>query len=224
MALPLSPDLRARIVRAVGEGSSIQQAAARFAVSPSAAIKLIRVRATGRMKIYRRPLLAGHDDGDLVRRAWPSTRPAICRPCGGLRRIGLTHKKRGPPSRIAPTWLALVNAGGCGSASGRGAVRDETGATTKMTSLYSPRGERLVDAAPFGHCEDHDVPGVRTSGLVAFRDEMPAWTVEQVLAPELSRRRGDGQSRGTQGPGRREAIQRLVSAALFTEDRRCSPN
>ncbi len=40
MALPLSADLRARIVRAVGEGSSIRQAAVRFAVSPSAAIKL----------------------------------------------------------------------------------------------------------------------------------------------------------------------------------------
>ena len=40
MALPLSQDLRARIGRAVEEGVSIRQAAARFAVSPSAAIKL----------------------------------------------------------------------------------------------------------------------------------------------------------------------------------------
>ncbi len=72
MALPLSADLRARIVRAVGEGSSIRQAAVRFAVSPSAAIKLMqRVRTTGRTEPariggYRRPLLAGHDD--LLRR------------------------------------------------------------------------------------------------------------------------------------------------------------
>ena len=67
MALPLLQDLRARIVRAVSDGSSIRQAAARFDVSPSSAIKLMqRVRATGSMapaKIggYRRPLLDGHE-------------------------------------------------------------------------------------------------------------------------------------------------------------------
>ena len=45
MALPLSQDLRARLVRAVAEGSSIRQAATRFDVSPSSAIKLMqRVR------------------------------------------------------------------------------------------------------------------------------------------------------------------------------------
>ena len=67
MALPLSQDLRARIVRAVSEGSSIRQAAARFDVSPSSAIKLMqRVRATGstapgKIGGYRRPLLEGHE-------------------------------------------------------------------------------------------------------------------------------------------------------------------
>ena len=67
MALPLSQDLRARIVRAVTEGSSIRQAAARFEVSPSSAIKLMqRVRATGstapaKIGGYRRLLLAGHE-------------------------------------------------------------------------------------------------------------------------------------------------------------------
>ncbi len=66
MAHPLSQDLRARIVRAVSEGSSIRQAAARFDVSPSSAIKLMqRVRSTGstapgRIGGYRRPLLANH--------------------------------------------------------------------------------------------------------------------------------------------------------------------
>lgn len=48
MPVPMSRDLRARIVRAVANGSSIRQAAARFEVSPSAAVKLMRrVRATG---------------------------------------------------------------------------------------------------------------------------------------------------------------------------------
>jgi transposase len=115
MALPLSADLRARIVRAVGEGSSIRQAAVRFAVSPSAAIKLMqRVRTTGRTEPariggYRRPLLAGHDD---LLRSLTQSKPGItlaelkaCLTERGieagdlstlwrtLRRIGLTHKK-----------------------------------------------------------------------------------------------------------------------------------
>jgi len=48
MTAPLLLDLRRRIVRAVETGSSARQAAARFAVSPSTAIKLMRrVRETG---------------------------------------------------------------------------------------------------------------------------------------------------------------------------------
>ena len=48
MAAPLSQDLRKRLVGEVGQGSSARQAAARFAVSASAAIKLVRrVRETG---------------------------------------------------------------------------------------------------------------------------------------------------------------------------------
>ena len=64
MPAPISMDLRLRIVRAVERGSSIRAAARRFAVSPSAAVKLMqRVRATGsaapaRYGGHRRPLLA----------------------------------------------------------------------------------------------------------------------------------------------------------------------
>ena len=48
MTAPLSQDLRERIVRAVDDGSTIRQVARRFAVSASAAIKLMqRVRQTG---------------------------------------------------------------------------------------------------------------------------------------------------------------------------------
>jgi len=67
MPAPMSLDLRLRIVGAVERGSSIRQAARRFAVSPSAAIKLIqRVRATGsaapaRFGGHRRALLAPHE-------------------------------------------------------------------------------------------------------------------------------------------------------------------
>ena len=64
---PLSQDLRKRLVRAVEEGASAREAAARFAVSASAAIKLVRrVRqrsSTAPVKIggYRKPLLAGQE-------------------------------------------------------------------------------------------------------------------------------------------------------------------
>jgi transposase len=115
MAAPMSLDLRLRIVRAVERGSSVREAARRFAVSPSAAIKLMqRVRATGsaapaRLGGQRRPLLAPHES-DLRRlvAATPDITLAelqaqLERRCGvraGLstihnapRRIGLRHKK-----------------------------------------------------------------------------------------------------------------------------------
>jgi transposase len=63
MPAPLSLDLRQRIVRAVQRGCSIGEAARRFAVAPSTAIKLMqRVEATGsaapaRYGGHRRPLL-----------------------------------------------------------------------------------------------------------------------------------------------------------------------
>ena len=66
MTAPLSQDLRHRIVRAVDAGSSMRQAAKRFKVSPSAAIKLMqRVHQTGstapaQIGGYRRPLLEAH--------------------------------------------------------------------------------------------------------------------------------------------------------------------
>lgn len=72
MPAPISMDLRLRIVRAVERGSSIREAARRFAVSASAAIKLMqRVRATGsaapdRYGGHRRPLLEPHE-ADLRR-------------------------------------------------------------------------------------------------------------------------------------------------------------
>jgi len=67
MTAPLSRGLRKRLVRAVEEGASAREAAARFAVSAPAAIKLVRrVRKTGstalaRIGGYRTPLLAGQE-------------------------------------------------------------------------------------------------------------------------------------------------------------------
>ncbi|MGD0635012.1 MAG: hypothetical protein ABSA13_12150 [Beijerinckiaceae bacterium] len=67
MEVPLSVDLRERIVAAVEAGSSRRRAAERFAVSRSTAIKLMRrVDETGSVapaKIggYRKPKLVGHE-------------------------------------------------------------------------------------------------------------------------------------------------------------------
>lgn len=115
MPAPISLDLRRRIVQAVEDGSSIRAAARRFAVSPSAAIKLMqRVRATGsaapdRYGGYRRPVLAPHEaalrrlveatpditlaeiQAELQRRWGVVT--AVSTIHYALRRIGLRHKK-----------------------------------------------------------------------------------------------------------------------------------
>jgi transposase len=116
MTAPLSQDLRKRLVRAVEEGSSAREAAARFEVSASAAIKLVRrVRETGstapaKIGGYRKPLLAGHDavlreltttrkgitlaeirDALIERGIEPGSLTTIW---STLRRLGLSHKKR----------------------------------------------------------------------------------------------------------------------------------
>ena len=116
MPAPLSLDLRERIVRAVEKGSSIRQAALRFEVSPSAAVKLMcRVRASGspapaRFGGHRRPVL---DDHATLVRSLLEARPdatlveiqaelaqqgivvgATSTILRWLRRAGLTRKKR----------------------------------------------------------------------------------------------------------------------------------
>jgi transposase len=115
MPAPMSLDLRERIVAAVAGGSSIREAARRFAVSQSAAIKLMqRVRTTGsaapaRFGGHRRPLLAPHEAGlrRLVETRPDSTlaelQTELQRRFGiaaglstihnTLRRLGLRHKK-----------------------------------------------------------------------------------------------------------------------------------
>ncbi len=71
MAAPLSLDIRKRIVAAVEGGTSCRAAAARFAVSESAVIKLIRrweqtgSLEPGQMGGHRPVILAEHDE--LVR-------------------------------------------------------------------------------------------------------------------------------------------------------------
>lgn len=124
MTAPLSQDLRRRLVRAVEAGNSAREAAARFAVSASAAIKLVRrMRETGSIapaKIggYRKPLLADHEDllceltatrkgitlaeireELLARGVAPVSLTTIW---SMLRRLGLTHKKSPARRRTGP--------------------------------------------------------------------------------------------------------------------------
>jgi transposase len=73
---------------------------------------------------------------------------------------------------------------------------DETGTTTTMTRRYgwAPKGERVVDAAPWGHWKVTTfVAGLRASGLIApmvldgpMTGEVFRAYVGQVLIPELS--------------------------------------
>ncbi len=75
----LSRDLRKRIVRAVEGGASARQAALRYEVSPSTAVKLMqRVRATGSVapggRSRRRPVLEPHG---ILLRALVETKPSI---------------------------------------------------------------------------------------------------------------------------------------------------
>ena len=122
MTAPLSQDLRERIVHAVEEGSTIRQAGRRFAVSASAAIKLMeRVRQTGstapaKIGGHRRPILEPHAD---TLRAIATSKPgitlkqmrdalqahgiavkALSTIADMLHRLGLSHKKE-PESRRA---------------------------------------------------------------------------------------------------------------------------
>ncbi len=73
---------------------------------------------------------------------------------------------------------------------------DETGASTNMVRRYGrcPRGERLVDATPWGHWKTTTcVAGLRASGVIAplvldgpMTGEVFRAYVEQMLAPALS--------------------------------------
>lgn len=73
---------------------------------------------------------------------------------------------------------------------------DETAATTAMTRLYGwgTRGERLVDAAPWGHWKTSTfIAGLRRDGVIApcvldgaMTGELFRAYVEQMLAPALT--------------------------------------
>lgn len=110
MTAPLSQDLRKRLVAAVAEGSSARAAAARFQVSPAAAVSIVRrARETGstepaRIGGYRRPLLADHE---ALLRELMSTRKGIT-----LAEIKAELVERGTqPGSLSTIWSTLKRFG-----------------------------------------------------------------------------------------------------------------
>src|SRR3954467_15381711 len=135
MARPYSQDLRDRVIEATGNGTSARQAAVRFDVGVSTAIKWVeRMRDSGEHSARRqgrRPgsKLDAHRDfllavieaapdatiEELQRRlvAEKGVRASTGTIWTVLDRCGLTFKKKSlqPPSRTAPTWWSDVRTG-----------------------------------------------------------------------------------------------------------------
>ena len=207
MPAPLSMDLRRRMVEAVEEGSSIRAAARRFAVSASAAIKLMqRVRATGspapeRDSGYRRPVLEP-DRADLERLVAlePDLTPAELRdrlqrrcqlPCTTAAPTGpqapkksLRAAEQDRPDVAAKRrrwrgWQGFMDPA-------RFVFLDETGTATNMARRDGrcPASERLVAAVPHGHWYATTfVAGLRQSGITAPPREPPRRRADPALRP-----------------------------------------
>ncbi|WP_206667722.1 IS630 family transposase [Muricoccus nepalensis] len=196
MTAPLSQDLRKRLVRAVEEGASAREAAARFAVSASAAIKLVRrVRETGstapaKIGGYRKPLLAGQEEflcemtakrkgitlaeirAALIERGVaPVSLMTIwsmlkARPVTQKKLLRAAEQDRADVAEHRRHWRVWQRY----MDPERFVFLDETGAATNMVRRYGwgPRRERLVDATPHGHWRTTTfIAGLRSTGLVA---------------------------------------------------------
>ena len=196
MPAPMSMDLRRRVVHAVEGGSSIREAARRFAVSPSAAIKLMqRVRPTGsaapaRYGGHRRPVLGPTKPtcADWSKRCptsrWPSSRPSCssavgCRPasrrsitrsagsaCGIKKVVRAAEQDRPDVAGKRRRWRGWQHF----MDPAWFVFLDETGTATNMARRYgrSPSGRRLVAAVPHGHWRTTTlIAGLRQSGILA---------------------------------------------------------
>jgi transposase len=221
----MSMDLRLRIVRAVDDGSSIREAARRFAVSPSAAIKLMqRVRTTGsaapdRYGGDRRPLLEPYETDlrKLVEAAPDVTlaelQAELERRFGivaglttihnALRRLGLRHKKiaesrRAGPPRRRPPAPALA---GLATLHGRCAVR-----------VSRRDGDRHQHGAPLR-------PQPLRRALGRRRATRPLADHDVHCRPAAERHRGAAGPRGPMtGPAFRAYVEQFLAPALAPGD------
>jgi transposase len=218
------------IVRAVERGSSIRAAARRFAVSPSAAIKLMqRVRATGsaapaRFGGHRRPLLAPFE-ADLKRlvEATPDLslvelQAALQQRCGlraglstlhkALRRIGLRHKKkalRAAEQDRHPASARLAAAGGPGTVDlpGRDCDHRRHGAALRpQPARRAPGRGRAPGALEDRHLRRRPAPD--QSGIIAplVLDGRPAPPSAPTTSSSWRRRSRTWRRRGARQPRR----------------------
>jgi transposase len=160
MPAPMSLDPRLRTVCAVEQGSSIREAARRFAVSQSA-IKLIqRVRATGSAALarrggHRRPLLAPHES-DLSRlvEARPDSTLAELQP-QLERRFGWSPVSRRAPRHSAGSACGTKKVAE-GGRTGSPPCRRQAPALARLAALHDPA--RFVVPRRDGHRHQHDGP------------------------------------------------------------------
>ncbi len=208
-------------MRAVESGSSIRQAALRFDVSPSAAVRLMRrFRQSGspapaRFGGHRRPILEPHEAlvGALLDvkavislveiQAEMHQHDIMIGAASTIscwrRRAGLMHKKslraaeqdRPDVTRERQHWRVWQRY----MDPARFVFLDETGTSTNMVRCYGrcPKGERLMDAMPWGTGRLLPLWPARASGLIApmvldrpLTGEVFRACVDQVLIPELS--------------------------------------
>lgn len=194
MPAPISMDLRRPIIATVEDGSSVREAARRFAVAPSTAIKLMqRVRATGSAvpgrNGHRPQLLARHEttlralviaqpaltlaelQAELARRT--NIVAGLSTLYKALYRLGLRQKRslgaaeqdRSDVAQARRRWRACQPF----MDPARFVFLDET-ATATMARRYGRclAHERLVAAVPHGHWKTTTfVCGLRQDGIVA---------------------------------------------------------
>ena len=193
MGAARSVDLRERVVAEVAAGMSRRQAAARFRVSISSAIRWVElqdqtgsVRPRPRGGKSRSPLephaawllelVAREGDltlAELERRILDGIGVKITE--SSIRRFFARHAitfKKNPARRRAGAAQARERwKAGQGSLDARKLVFvDETGTNTKMVRAYGrcPRGQRLIGKQPWGHWKTTTfTAGLRWDGLVA---------------------------------------------------------
>jgi transposase len=197
MARSLSLDLRERVVDAGAKGMSCRQAAARFGVSASSAIRWVAQVRSGLALVPKnqggdRRVAAHRGRGGLhSRRGGTAARHDTCRTQGKAERA--RHKRRDRnalallPASPHHAEKKITHASEQQRADVKSAREawferqpgfnpaklifiDETGATTKMARLYgrAPRGERCQAAVPHGHWKTTTfTAGLRIGGIAA---------------------------------------------------------
>jgi transposase len=194
MSRAYSIGLRERVVEAVEGGASRREAADRFEIRPSSAIKgLERWRASG--SVAAKPtegsispleehaswllaLIAEHPDLTLEeavaamgKRRIAGSRSAVWRFFRATRSV--LEKACAQRSKRAPTWLGRAGAGirRQGLLDTTAPVfLDETASATNIVRLRGrcPRGQRLIGRVPHGHWKTITlVAGLRHDGMVA---------------------------------------------------------